>query len=353
MAKKLPLGHLSLNNFMDLRLRVIGSLLLCAAILAAQPVHPVGNIFKPVATPAELVSEVSLLTLLICAVIFVIVGSLIAYAVIRFGYRRGDDKSEPAQVYGSNQVEIAWTVIPILIVFVLSMSTARVTSAVQDHPMPKDTLNVTVIGHQFWWEFRYPDLKIATANELHVPLSSIAQPRLTLLTLKSADVAHGFWVPQVAGKTDVIPNRVNTMWIDPKEPGIFFGNCSEYCGTQHAKMELRLVVDTAEEFKTWVAAQQEKAAAPESPDNQKAFLASTCGACHTVDGTRARGKTGPDLTHLMSRRTLSAMEVPLNAETLRDWIKDPQHLKPGNKMPTVKLTDTQLDQMVAYLTTLH
>ncbi len=338
---------------MDLRLRFLGVYLVCAAVLSAQPIHPVGNIFKPLATPAELVSELSILTLVICAVVFLIVASLLAYAVIRFGYRRGDDRSEPAQVYGSNQVEIAWTVIPILIVFVLTMSTARVTSAVQDHPMPHDAINITVIGHQWWWEFRYTDLKITTANEMHVPISTMAQPKLALLTLKSADVAHGFWVPQLAGKTDVIPNRTNTMWIDPKELGIFFGNCSEYCGTQHAKMELRVVVDTPEDFAKWVAQQQAGAPAPEAAENQKAFLTASCVACHMVAGTRARGRTGPDLTHLMSRQTLSAMEVPLNTANLRDWIKDPQHLKPGNKMPTVNLNDAQLDRIVAYLVTLH
>jgi len=315
--------------------------------------HAVGNIFKPLATPAELVSEVSLLTLVICAAVFLIVASLLAYAVIRFGYREGDSRSEPAQVYGSNQVEIAWTVIPILIVFALTMATARVTSAVQDHHIPKDAVNVTVIAHQWWWEFRYTDLKFSTANELHVPLSSMAQPKLTYLTLKSADVAHGFWVPQLAGKTDVIPNRTNNMWIDPKELGVFLGNCSEYCGTQHANMELRVVVETPEDFGKWVSAQQARAAAPESADNQQAFLASACIACHAVNGTRARGQMGPDLTHLMSRQTIAATETPLNASTLRDWIENPQKLKPGNKMPTIKLSAGQLDQVVAYLTTLH
>jgi cytochrome c oxidase subunit II len=244
-------------------------------------------------------------------------------------------------------VEIAWTVIPIPIVFVLSMATARITAALQDHRIPKDALNVTVIGHQWWWEFRYPDLNIVTANELHVPLSSIAQPRISLLTLQSADVAHGFWVPQLAGKTDVIPNRTNTIWIDPKEPGVYRGSCSEYCGTQHARMEVRVVVDAPEEFQKWVAHQQERATAPAS------FLSSTCIACHAVAGTRALGTLGPNLTHLMSRQTLAATEVPNNAATLRDWIRDLQKLKPGNKMPTVKLSDTQLDEVVAYLTTLQ
>ena len=330
--------------------RLAGSFLVFAGLLSAQPVHAVGNIFRPLATPAGLVSDLSILTLVICAGVFLIVASLLAYAVIRFGYREGDSRSEPAQVYGSNQVEIAWTVIPILIVFVLTMATARITSAVQDRPMPQDAVNVTVIGHQWWWEFRYTDLKIVTANELHVPLSTMAQPKLTSLTLQSADVAHGFWVPQLAGKTDVIPNRTNHMWIDPQELGTYLGNCSQYCGTQHAKMQLRVVVETPEDFEKWVAQQQ--APAPESAENQGAFLSSACIACHTVTGTRASGKLGPDLTHLMSRETIAATEVPMNGATLRDWIRDPQRLKPGNKMPTVKLSDPQLDQMVAYLTTL-
>ena len=338
---------------MPLQFRLIGTLLTFAALLAAQPMHAVGNIFRPLATPARLVSELSILTLVICAAVFLIVAALLAYAVIRFGYREGDSRSEPPQVYGSNQVEIAWTVVPILIVFVLAMSTARITSAVQDQRIPKDAVNVTVMAHQWWWEFRYPDLKIVTANELHVPLSSDAQRKLTYLTLKSADVAHGFWVPQLAGKTDVIPNRTNTMWIDPREAGVYLGNCSEYCGTQHAKMELRVIVDSPEDFDKWVAQQQQAAPAAESRENQGAFLASACIACHTVSGTPARGRSGPDLTHLMSRQTIASTEVPNNATTLRDWIKDPQRLKPGNKMPTIKLSDTQLDRMVAYLTTLH
>ncbi len=337
-----------------MRLRLLLCLLLSSIWLAAaDPMHAVGNIFRPLGTPAELVSELSILTLIICAVVFLIVASLISYAVIRFGYREGDSRSEPPQVYGSNQVEIAWTVVPILIVFVLSMSTARITSAVQDQKMPQDAINITVVGHQWWWEFRYTDLKITTANEIHVPLSTDAQRKVTHLTLKSADVAHGFWVPQLAGKTDVIPNRTNTMWIDPKETGVYLGNCSEYCGTQHAKMELRVIVDTPEDFNKWVAAQQQPAAAPASVENQQAFLRSACIGCHAIRGTPAMGPLGPDLTHLMNRQTIAATEVPLTADSLRDWIKNPQHLKPGNKMPTIPLSDAQLDAMVAYLTTLH
>jgi cytochrome c oxidase subunit 2 len=309
--------------------------------------------FKPLATPAALVSELSILTLVICGVIFITVAGLLTYTIIRFRYRSGQDRSEPAQVYGSNQIEIAWTVIPILIVFVLSMSTARITGAVQNKKIPADALNVTVVGHRWWWEFRYPDLKITTANELHVPLSTPSQPKLTLLTLKSGDVVHSFWVPQLAGKTDVIPNRTNTMWIDPQEAGVYLGNCAAYCGTQHANMLLRVVVDTPEEFDRWVQEQKQPAAPPDSEQNRKAFLSSACIACHTVQGTTARGKSGPDLTHMMSRQTLASGAIPNTPESLRAWIQDPQKFKPGNLMPAVKLKDGQLDEMVAYLLTLR
>jgi cytochrome c oxidase subunit 2 len=342
-------GQISMN----VSLRRSWCFLLFAAVVFAQEPNGSGNIFKPLATPARLVSELSLLTLVICAAVFVVVAGLLVYAVIRFGYREGDSRSEPPQVYGSNQVEIAWTVIPILIVFVLSMSTARVTSAIQNQKIPKDALYVTVIGHQWWWEFEYPDLKITTANELHVPVSTIAQPRLTSLTLKSADVSHGFWIPQLAGKTDVIPNRTNTMWIDPQETGTYLGNCSEYCGTQHAKMEVRVIVDTPEDFQKWVAQQQADAKVNDADTNQQAFLASACIVCHNVNGTSAAGAVGPDLTHLMSRQTLIAAEVPNNAANLRAWLQDPQKLKPGTKMPASQFTDAQLDQVVSYLTTLH
>lgn len=317
--------------------------------------HSSGDMFHPLATPARMISQLSLLTVIICLSIFLIVAGLLAVAVIRFAYREGDSTSEPPQVYGSNQVEIAWTVIPILIVFVLSMATARITSAVQNHKIPKDALYVTVIGHQWWWEFQYPDLRIATANELHIPLSSVAAPHMTSLTLKSADVSHGLWIPQLAGKTDVIPNRTNTMWLDPQETGIYLGNCSEYCGTQHAKMEVRVIVDTPEEFQKWVASQQALAANPAdaaSSEDQQAFLSSPCIVCHTVNGTSAMGTIGPDLTHLMSRQTILAAETPNTPANLRDWIMDPQHLKPGNKMPNAQLTGQQATQIVAYLTSL-
>jgi cytochrome c oxidase subunit 2 len=337
---------------MILRLGLFGAGWAFAAAAQAQEVHSIGNIFQPLATPAESVYHLSILTLLVCAAIFVVVAGILTYAIVRFRQKGGDDRTEPPQVYGSNQIEIAWTVIPVLIVFVLTMSTARVTSAIQDYRMTKDALRVTVIGHQWWWEFRYPDLGIVTANELHVPVSAPNQPKVTDLTLESADVAHSFWVPQLSGKTDVIPNRSNHMWIDPRLTGVYLGNCAEYCGTQHANMQLRVVADSAEDFDKWVALQKQDAAHPGAQPGRELFLSLNCVNCHTLKGTPAAGKFGPDLSHLMSRQTIAAGMIPNNIENLQRWVKDPQEVKPGNLMPDMQLNETEVNLIIAFLSTL-
>jgi cytochrome c oxidase subunit 2 len=314
--------------------------------------HSVGNIFQPKATPAESVYHLSLLVLAVCAAIFTVVAGLLTYTLIRFRRRCGDHK-EPAQVYGSDRIEIAWTVIPILIVFVLTMATARIVSATLDKPTSPDALKVTVVGHQWWWEVRYPALSIVTANEVHVPVSTTAKPAVTFLNLESADVAHSFWIPQLAGKTDLIPGHPNRMWIDPKQEGTFLGNCAEYCGTQHANMQLRVVVQSQAEFAKWAASQKQSAIADARIESGRIeFLSLSCVNCHTVSGTAATGTFGPDLSHLMSRDTLAAGVVPNSAENLRAWLKDPDAIKPGSLMPNMQLTPQQLDEVVTYLSSL-
>jgi cytochrome c oxidase subunit II len=313
----------------------------------------VTNIFKPLSTPAQAVYEISLLALAICGAIFLVVAGLLAYTIVRFRRRPGDEGREPPQVYGSNQLELAWTVIPILIVFVLILATARTIYDVQGAIPPADALNVTVVGHQWWWEIRYPELGIVTANELHVPVSETSKRRPTFLKLESADVAHSFWVPQLAGKTDVIPNRENRMWIEPVQTGTYVGNCAEYCGMQHAHMLLRVIVHTAEEFAKWAGEQKQSSADdPQARVGRDIFFATACINCHTVRGTQAMGTFGPDLTHLMARETLGAGTLPNTAEKLRVWVRDPQTLKEGCNMPNMQLTDNELNQIVAYLLTL-
>ena len=329
--------------------------LACASALVAtaQTVHPFGNMFNPQATPADSVFSVSMLMLAVCAAIFIVVGGLLAFAIVRFRRRSTDTGREPAQVYGSTRIEIAWTVLPILIVVVLSMATARTVIEVQNKRIPDSALNVTVVGHQWWWEYRYPDLGIVAANEVHVPLSTVATPRITALRLESADVAHSFWIPQLAGKTDLIPGITNRMWFDPRQEGIFLGNCAEYCGTQHANMLLRVVVESPEDFDKWAAAQRSVAAQdPQLEHARTTFLSLSCVNCHTVSGTSAAGTFGPDLTHLMSRATLASGMIPNTPENLRAWMKDPQQVKKGNLMPNMQLNARELDDVVSYLSSL-
>ena len=322
-------------------------------VVLGQSVHPVANMFDPQATPADSVYSVSILMLAICAAIFLVVGGLLAFTIVRFRRRKRDDSREPAQVYGSNRIEIAWTVIPVLIVLVLSMATARTVMEVQNKRMPGNALKVTVVGHQWWWEFRYPDLGIVTANELHVPLSTAAKPAHTVLKLESADVAHSFWVPQLAGKTDVIPGTTNTMWMDPRQEGIFLGNCAEYCGTQHANMLLRVIVEPPADFEKWAAAQKVDAVPDPRLESERAtFLSMSCVSCHAVSGTTAKGTFGPDLSHLMSRATLGSGVIPNTPENLRSWVKDPQAIKRGNLMPNMQLNSRELDEIVVYLSSL-
>lgn len=312
------------------------------------------NIFDPLASPAAAEKNIALLTLAITGVIFLAVGGLITFTIWRFRRRPGDDThQEPAQVYGSNQIEVAWTVIPILIVFVLIGVSARVIASVENASPPKSMLKVKVIGHQWWWGVEYPDYGIVTANEIHVPVTK-GQNTATYLQLQSLDVIHSFWVPQLAGKTDLVPNRTNYMWIDTQEPGVYVGNCAEYCGTQHANMLLRVIAQPQAEFNRWAAGQQ-SAAASDAPvaQGKAVFESLSCVNCHMVKGTPAIGKFGPDLTHLMSRQTLAAGVLTNTKQHLRAWVNDPQEAKPGSLMPSLKLTNKELDQVVSYLESLN
>lgn len=312
------------------------------------------HIFSPASTPAEEIYHLSILVLCICAVIFAIVGGLLTYSVVKFRRRKDDDRREPAQVYGSTQIELAWTVIPLLIVVVLFLTTARVIHGIQDAREPAGAINVTVIGHQYWWEFRYPQYGVVTANELWVPVSDADQTTPTYLTLLSADVGHSFWVPELAGKTHLIPNQVNHMWIDPQRTGVFLGQCSLYCGTQHAHMLLRVDVATRADFDRWIHEQQMPAVEdPAVNAGRQVFETTACVNCHTVRGTIANGRFGPDLTHLMSRETIGAGVLPNTPENLRLWVADPETIKPGCLMPSMNLTPQQLSELVSYLESLR
>jgi cytochrome c oxidase subunit 2 len=325
-----------------------------ATVAAAADPPATPSIFAPVSTPALAIRELAFFVLGITAAIFVVVAGLGLYALVRFRRRPDDDGSEPPQVYGSRQIELAWTVAPLLIVVVLFLVTARYIYGIERRVEPADALRVTIVGHQWWWEIRYPGLGIVTANELHVPVSDPSRPTPTFITLQSADVIHSFWIPQLAGKMDVIPNRTNRVWIDPRRTGTYVGQCAEYCGIQHAGMLLIATVHTPEDFARWAADQQAPARDdPAAREGRDLFSSLACINCHTVRGSTANGVFGPDLTHLMSRATLGAGVVQNTPETLRAWVEDPASLKPGALMPAMKLSRQDLDKVTAYLLTLR
>ena len=335
--------------------RALFVLLWSAAAASAEPSRfSPTNIFAPDSTPADSIFGLSVFVLAVMLAIFLVVFGLLVYAVVKFRKRDGDDGREPAQIYGSVQVELAWTVIPVLIVVVLFLATARVIASVQNAVKPSGAIEVTVIGHQYWWEYRYPNLGVATANELHVPVSDPAHPTPTFLTLLSADTDHSFWVPRLAGKTDLIPNHPNNLWIDPHETGLYLGQCSQYCGVQHAKMLLRVYVQTREEFDRWVKEQiQPAATSTAASEGKKIFESTACVNCHTVSGTVAKGRFGPDLTHLMSRETIASGAIKNTPDNLEGWIRDPNTLKPGSLMPAMGLSNADLDAVTAYMETLR
>jgi cytochrome c oxidase subunit 2 len=312
------------------------------------------SIFSPASTPSQSIYSLSLFVLAITGGIFVVVGGLILYAAVRFRQRPDDDGSEPPQIFGSNQIELSWTIIPVLIVVVLFLATARMIFAIQDAPRPPAALEVTVVGHQYWWEFRYPALHITTANELHIPVSPADAPRPTYMNLTSADVMHSFWVPRLAGKVDVIPNRINELWMDPHTPGLYVGQCAQFCGVEHAKMLLRVYVDTPEQFAAWVKRQQQPGVQDSAvAAGRHVFESQACMNCHTVAGTAAHGQFGPDLTHLASRKTLAAGATDNTTQSLEKWVDDPDLIKPGALMPSMHLTPDQVREITTYLNTLQ
>jgi cytochrome c oxidase subunit 2 len=339
----------------------------CTLMVAAAPVLgddwgmgasnsklPRPDVFAPVSSPAYAIDTLAWFAIAVCTGIALIVGGLLAYSIVRFRSRRGDDDREPPQVYGSNPIEFAWTVVPLLIVFVLILTTARTIYTVQAAIPPPGAIKVRVIGHQWWWEVRYPDLNIVTANEIHVPVSDRANPTPTFFDLESADVAHSFWVPQLAGKTDLIPNKKNTMWIAPHEPGTYLGQCAEFCGMEHALMLLRVVVQPRAQWEQWVASQRTPGADPPGAAHGRQIFESTaCVNCHTVRGTVADGHFGPDLTHIMSRETLGAGAAMNTPDHIKTWIRDPNIIKPGALMPAMNLSDADLSDVAGYLESLR
>ena len=288
-------------------------------------------------------SIVTWVTAVIGALVFV----LLVLILLRFRARPGDT-TLPPQVRGQTFLEIAWTIAPALALLIIAIPTIQVVFRTQSAATPPDALVVTVRGWQWWWEFRYPQLDVVTANELHLPAG-----RRVVLKLDGPDVIHSFWVPQLGGKRDVSPGRLNQITLTPERPGEYWGQCAEFCGASHANMGMRAIVQTAADFDRWVAQQQAPPAEPAgaAATGRALFAARACVGCHTIKGLSA-GVLGPDLTHFGSRTMLAAGMWPNTPENVAEWVKDPQRLKPGVKMPALGLTDEQAKAIAAYLMSL-
>jgi cytochrome c oxidase subunit 2 len=281
--------------------------------------------------------------LLACGAIFAVVAGLVVACVVRFRGRAG--APEPRQVPGSRRLEIAWTVAPLLLVVWMFALTAR-TMRASDPPADRDP-DLVVVGHQWWWEVRYPRAGVITANEIHVP---VATP--WLVRLESADVIHDFWVPELARKVDMVPGHPNHVWLAAERPGTYLGACAEFCGVQHAWMRLRVIAEPPAAFAAWLEAERAPAAAPAggpAARGRALFTELTCASCHAIAGTGAAARIGPDLTHLASRRTLGAGLLENTPAALARWLADPQALKPGSHMPDLELDAAQVADLAAYL----
>jgi cytochrome c oxidase subunit 2 len=286
-------------------------------------------------------------------VVFVVVEGALIVAIIRFRERPGAPKPRP--VHGHTLLEIGWTLAPAIILIFIGVPT-MITLWRIDRPPERSEVRVEVVGHQWWWEFNYPDLGITTANELHVPVGKTVD-----LRLRSADVIHSFWFPRVAGKRDLVPGRVNQLWFTPDSVGVYPGQCAEFCGTSHALMAMRLHVEAEEDFERWVEQQLREAVEVEeagddplvSAGRDLFFGAGGCISCHQIRGTVAAGILGPDLTHVGGRGTIAAGVLENTLDNLASWIKDPHDVKPGNLMLDMGLDDEQARQVAAYLLSLE
>ena len=314
----------------------------CAEKAPQDTMEPAGPVSRKILHLSEPV-------FLIAGIVFVLVQGLVIFAVLKFRDRPDKPGPEPEQVHGNTKLEVGWTLIPALILFSIAIPTIKTIFDLSHKPA--NALQVTVIGHQFWWEYRYDDLGITTANEL-----SIVAGKPVEMTLESIDVIHSYWIPPLAGKTDVIPGRENHMSFEADKPGTYLGQCTEFCGLSHANMRARAIAYTQADFDSWVARQKSAAVTPPEGSQAAAGLAlfngKGCAGCHTVNGV-SQGKVGPNLTHLQSRSTFAGSMFALNQGNLRTWLKNPPGVKPGSVMPDLGLTEDEITKLIAYLETLQ
>jgi cytochrome c oxidase subunit II len=319
------------------------SLLLILPACAGDP----PSILEPAGPSAERVAWLWWFMFAIAAGVVAFVSALLLFGALR---RRSRADLRPEPRWATGLLVGGGIVFPVLVLGLLWAFTLRDTAELATPPGPPD-VRIEVVGKRWWWDVRYPDLGLVTANEIHVPVGQTVQ-----VVLRSADVIHSVWVPELTPKVDMIPGRTNRMWFVADRPGTYRGQCAEFCGVQHAKMAFLVIAEPEADFDAWAQGQRGPAASPTDDLAQRGlevFLDAPCVGCHAIRGTEATAEVGPDLTHLASRRTLGALTVPNTEEWLLTWVPDAQQLKPGALMPPVPLSADELEALVAYLETLE
>ena len=354
----------------------VGAILL---LLSCTPSHPQST-FDVAGPVAEKQRTLFYIIFWAAVFVFILVEGALVYTVIRFRRKRGR-VIMPAQTHGNTPLEIGWTIAPAVVLAVIAVPTIIYIFDIAETPAA-DALVVNVTGHQWWWEFEYPEQNVVTANELYVPVD-----RAVKLNLRSDDVIHSFWIPKLAGKVDVVPANVNPMWFMAESlyidtlPATFFGQCAEFCGVSHANMRFRVIVDTQEGFDAWVSKYHEIAARPpptavSAAKGFQLFASRGCLLCHTASGPASaevrqslresfeRGDLrfpAPNLTNVATRTTLAAGILEMNRSNLKRWLRDPDEVKPGNRMaqlanvyvdPDASLTEEEIRALVSYLLSL-
>lgn len=312
----------------------------------------------PKTDAARKIQDLYVFVFWLSVIVFIGVQGGLVYMMWRFRARPGHEL--PEQTHGNTTLEVTWTILPAVILVIMAVPTIQTIFALETDPETSPDgskpLIIEVTGRQWWWEFKYPEITqadgsvLTTANEMVIPTG-----RTVTLHISSDNVIHSFWVQQLTGKIDAIPNHENHLWFTAEDPGQYFGQCAEYCGVQHAQMRMNVIAMTPTDYQAWVA----KTSQPATPQADVAeigpqtFTANGCPACHTIDGVQgAEGKVGPDLSHLGSRTTIAAGIMQNTPENLASWIEDPQTIKPGNIMPNLHVRPRDVEVLVSYLQSL-
>lgn len=305
------------------------------------------SIITPASEQADQIYRLSVYFIIAASAVLLLVVTLLVYILIKYHSKPSD--IEPKQTRDNKAVErwmIAGPAILVGIFFYLTIDTMRKVES----PITGQKPDIIITGHQFWWEVNYPADNVTTANEVHMPVG-----KKLLVQLKSADVIHDWWVPSLGNKMDLIPGRDNHVWITIRKPGIYEGTCSEFCGAQHAWMRIKVIAQNAEDFQAWLTANQKpaiEATGEIALKGKNIFLKSACSSCHTINGTTAQGKIGPNLSHIGSRSTLLSGMLTNTDSNLEKWISDPQKIKPGSLMPKFIYQQDTITALAAYVSQL-